>query len=149
LEPAPRFTLFGMALKVSDLASRAGITPDAVRYYERLGLLPKPERSASGYRQYDEELADRIRFIKGAQRFGLRLEPIKELLDIQDRGSCPCGHTRELLRARVQDVDEEMRRLRRLRADLVTMIERADCDAPGAMSWPCAVQFIREGRCEP
>ena len=59
-----------------------------MRYDERLGLLPKPERSPCGYRQYDEELADRLRFIKGAQRFGLPLEEIKELLDIQDRGSC-------------------------------------------------------------
>jgi DNA-binding transcriptional MerR regulator len=138
-----------MALKVSGLAGRVGITPDAVRYYERLGLLPKPERSPSGYRQYNGEVADRLRFIKGAQRFGLRLEEIKELLVIQDRGSCPCGHTQELLRARVNEVDEEMRRLERLRADLVTMIERADCEAPASMSWPCAVQFIEGGRCEP
>jgi DNA-binding transcriptional MerR regulator len=138
-----------MALKVSDLAGRVGVTADAVRYYERLGLLPEPERTASGYRQYDEEVSDRLRFIKGAQRFGLRLDEIKELLDIQDRGTCPCGHTQELLRARVQEVDKEMRRLERLRADLVSMIERADCVAPAAMPWPCAVQFIEGGRCEP
>ncbi|MBA2366605.1 MAG: heavy metal-responsive transcriptional regulator [Actinobacteria bacterium] len=137
-----------MALKVSDLAGRVGVTPDTVRYYERLGLLPKPGRTPSGYRQYEEGLADRLRFIKGAQRFGLRLEEIKELLDIQDRGSCPCGHTQKLLRARVEEVDEEMRRLKRLRADLLTMIERADCDAPTSMSWPCAVQFIEGGRCD-
>lgn len=137
-----------MALKVSDIAGRVGITPDTVRYYERLGLLPQPERTPSGYRQYDEELADRLRFIKGAQRFGLRLEEIKDLLDIQDRGQCPCGHTQELLRARVTEVDEEMRRLRRMRRDLLQMIERADCDAPVSMSWPCAAEFIEGGRCD-
>jgi DNA-binding transcriptional MerR regulator len=137
-----------MALKVSDLAGRVGLTPDTLRYYERLGLLPEPARSPSGYRQYDEELADRLRFIKGAQRFGLRLGEIKELLDIQDGGQCPCGHTQQLLRTRVVEVDQEMRRLEQLRADLVTMIERADCDAPSSMSWPCAVDFIEGRSCD-
>ena len=107
-----------------------------------------PERTPSGYRQYNEDMADRLRFIKGAQRFGLRLEEIRELLEIQDSGQCPCGHTRELLRTRVAEVDEEMRRLRRLRRDLLQMIERADCDAPASMSWPCAVEFIEGGRCD-
>src|SRR5918992_3569756 len=78
LEWTPRFTLSLMSLRVSELAGQAGLTTDTVRYYERVGLLPEPPRSASGYRQYDEELADRLRFIKGAQRFGLRLGEIKE-----------------------------------------------------------------------
>ncbi|MGI8520416.1 MAG: MerR family transcriptional regulator [Actinomycetota bacterium] len=137
-----------MALRVSDVAGRVGLTPATIRYYERIGLLPVPERTPSGYRQYDEDVADRLRFIKGAQRFGLRLEEIRELLQIQDRGQCPCGHTRELLRTRVSEVDEEMRRLRRLRSDLLQMIERADCDAPASMPWPCAVEFIEGGRCD-
>jgi DNA-binding transcriptional MerR regulator len=138
-----------MALRVFDVAGQVGLTPATIRYYERLGLLPAPERTPSGYRQYDEDVADRLRFIKGAQRFGLRLDEIRDLLDIQDHGQCPCGHTQELLRARAKEVDEEMRRLRRLRNDLLQMIERADCDAPGSMSWPCAVEFIEGGRCEP
>jgi DNA-binding transcriptional MerR regulator len=138
-----------MALRVSDVAGRVGLTPATIRYYERLGLLPPPERTPSGYRQYSEDVADRLRFIKGAQRFGLRLDEIRELLDIQDQGRCPCGHTQELLRSRVAEVNEEMRDLRRLRTDLLQMIERADCDEPASMSWPCAVEFIEGGRCEP
>jgi DNA-binding transcriptional MerR regulator len=134
-----------MALRVSDVAGRVGLTPATIRYYERLGLLPTPERTPSGYRQYDEGVADRLRFIKGAQRFGLRLDEIRELLDIQDQGQCPCGHTQELLRTRVAEVDEEMRRLKRLRSDLLAMIKRADCDATSSMTWPCAVEFIEGG----
>jgi DNA-binding transcriptional MerR regulator len=134
-----------MALRVSDVAGRVGLTTATIRYYERLGLLPPPQRTPAGYRQYDEDVADRLRFIKGAQRFGLRLDEIRELLDVQDRGQCPCGHTQELLRGRVAEVDEEMRRLQQLRSDLLAMIERADCDAPTSLSWPCAVEFI-EGR---
>ena len=137
-----------MALRVSEVADRVGLTPATIRYYERLGLLPTPERTPSGYRQYDEDVGDRLRFIKGAQRFGLRLDEIRQLLDIQDQGQCPCGHTQELLRTRVREVDEEMRRLRGLRQDLLQMIARADCDAPASMSWPCAVEFIEGRRCD-
>ena len=61
-----------MALTVSGLAEQAGISADTVRYYERLGLLPPPARTPAGYRQYDESAARRLRFIKGAQRVGLR-----------------------------------------------------------------------------
>ncbi|CAN5658106.1 hypothetical protein BH18ACT15_BH18ACT15_05530 [soil metagenome] len=82
-----------MTLKVSGIAERAGVSPDAVRYYEREGLLPPAPRSASGYREYDDSTAGRIRFIKGAQAVGLRLSEIRELLEIQDRGACPCVRT--------------------------------------------------------
>jgi DNA-binding transcriptional MerR regulator len=149
LKSTSRFKLPNVALRVSDVASRAGLTPATVRYYERLGLLPAPERTASGYRQYDDDVADRLRLIKGAQRFGLRLGEIRELLDIQDRGACPCGHTQELLRKRVANVDEELLRLERLRTDLLRMIQQANSPDPTSMSWPCAVEFIEEGRSEP
>jgi MerR HTH family regulatory protein len=60
-------------LTVSVLAGQVGLRPDAVRYYERLGLLPLPARSRAGYRLYDQATVDRLRLIKGAQRVGLRL----------------------------------------------------------------------------
>jgi DNA-binding transcriptional MerR regulator len=100
-----------------------GTSPDTLRYYERIGLLPKPQRTPSGYRQYGEEWVDRLRFIKGAQRFGLRLDGIAELLQIRDQGLCACGHTRELLEARLTELDAEMATLGRLRDDIRTMME--------------------------
>jgi DNA-binding transcriptional MerR regulator len=87
-----------MALTVSALADTVGLSADTVRYYERVGLLPKPARSAAGYRLYDQAVVGRLRLIKGAQRAGLRLREIGELLQVADRGQCPCGHTESLLR---------------------------------------------------
>ena len=84
----------GMTLTVSKLAARASLTADTIRYYERAGLLPA-SRTESGYRAYVDEAVEILRFIKGAQRIGLRLQEIKELLDIRDRGLCPCGHTED------------------------------------------------------
>jgi DNA-binding transcriptional MerR regulator len=110
-------------LTVSKLAEKVGTSADTVRYYERIGLLPETTRSGSGYRLYGDEAVERLRFIKRAQRFGLRLEAIGELLDISQRGLCPCGHTRKLLEDKVAELDEEMASLARLRADIATMID--------------------------
>src|SRR6266536_2699671 len=79
------------ALTVTSIAHAAGVSPHTIRYYERLRLLPVPARSDSGYRLYDPALVDRLRFIRGAKRVGLRLQEIGELLDIMDRGQCPAG----------------------------------------------------------
>jgi len=109
-------------LTVSKLADQVGTSPDTLRYYERIGLLPEPDRSASGYRLYGDEAVEQVRFIKRAQRFGLHLEEIGELLDIRQRGLCPCGRTRRLLEAKVAELDEEMAALARLREDISRMV---------------------------
>jgi len=109
-------------LTVSGLAAQVGVSPDTVRYYERLGLLPRPARSAAGYRRYDEEAVQRLRFVKGAQRVGLRLREIGELLQVVDRGQCPCGHTEALLRERLAEVDAELARLEALRSELARLL---------------------------
>jgi DNA-binding transcriptional MerR regulator len=135
------------ALTVSKLADQVGMTPDALRYYERTGLLPKPERTASGYRLYDEETADRLRFIKGAQRLGLRLREIRELLEVLDRGLCPCGHTETMLRQRAREIDEEIVRLRDLKGQLGRLVQRFPAEAcEGEVGWPCQEEFIRTAK---
>jgi DNA-binding transcriptional MerR regulator len=133
-----------MTLTVSKLADRVGLTADTIRFYEREGLLPEPDRTASGYRAYDEDAVERLRFIKGAQRIGLRLQEIKELLDIRDRGLCPCGYTEELLRRRVSEIDSEISGLQKTKADLLAFTERFNAiECPEDVEpWPCAKEFI-------
>src|SRR5918996_411431 len=97
-----------MSLTVSQVAGRAGVAADTVRYYERVGLLPSPVRSAAGYRQYDKATVERLRLIRAAQRAGLRLRDIGELLQVADQGRCPCGHTETLLRERLAEVEAEL-----------------------------------------
>ena len=132
-----------MALTVSALADQAGLSADTVRYYERVGLLPEPARSAAGYRLYDQDAVGRLRLIKGAQRAGLRLREIGELLQVADKGQCPCGHTETLLRDRLAEVRSELERLRALEADLTRLLERRrDPSCPeattAAATWWCA-----------
>ena len=130
-------------LTVSKLAEQAGTSADTVRYYERIGLLPEADRSASGYRLYGDEAVERLRFIKRAQRFGLRLEAIGELLDVRRRGLCPCGHTRTLLQARVAELDEELSSLARLRDDIATMIDELPDATPTSAGWQCTADLIQ------
>ena len=133
-----------MALTVSALAGAAGLSADTIRYYERVGLLPEPARSAAGYRLYEEDAVGRLRLIKGAQRAGLRLREIGELLQVADRGQCPCGHTETLLRQRLAEVRSKLARLRALEADLTRLLaRRPDVSCPeattaAAASWWCA-----------
>jgi DNA-binding transcriptional MerR regulator len=118
-------------LRVAQLASTSGLTADTVRYYERAGLLPAPARTPAGYRIYDMSAVERLQFIQGAQRLGLRLRDIADLLAIRDTGVCPCEPAEQLLRRRLVEVDTELARLSALRAQMVWMLDALpDQDCP-------------------
>lgn len=134
-----------MALRVSEVAERAGVSPDTVRFYEKEGLLPEPPRSPAGYREYDDQIPERIRFIKGAQQMGLKLGEIGELLEIQDRGACPCGHTETLVKRRIEEIDAETERLASLRADLAAMAELGCSSIEDSELWACEAAFRKRG----
>jgi DNA-binding transcriptional MerR regulator len=128
----------GQGLRVGELAEAAGVASDTVRYYERVGLLQPPRRTAAGYRAYDTAAVDRLKFIQGAQRLGLRLREIADLLAIRDSGSCPCEPAEQLLRRRIAEVDAEMVRLAALRAEMAAMVDAlpsAACPAPAPGTW--------------
>jgi DNA-binding transcriptional MerR regulator len=129
---------------VGQLAEAAGVASDTVRYYERAGLLHPPGRTAAGYRAYDAAAVDRLKFIQGAQRLGLRLREIADLLAIRDTGACPCEPAEQLLRRRIAEVDAEMARLATLRAEMAAMVDAlpsAACPPPTPGTWlPSAVK---------
>jgi DNA-binding transcriptional MerR regulator len=125
-------------LRVAELAAAVGVSPDTVRYYERAGLLPPPDRTAAGYRSYDAGAVDRLRFIQGAQRLGLHLADIRDLLTVRDTGTCPCEPAEDLLRRRLAEVDAQIARLVTLRAEMAAMVDAlpaADCPPPTPGRW--------------
>jgi DNA-binding transcriptional MerR regulator len=128
------------ALTVSMLARRTGIPADTIRYYERAGLLPAPARSPAGYRQYDDGIVERLHFIKGAQRLGLRLREIAELLTVRDRGACPCGHAAALARRHISEIDAQMIWLASIREELARLADDCAAACPD-VAWPCEAQF--------
>lgn len=109
-------------LTVGQLASRAGVRTDTVRYYERIGLLPVPRRTGGDHRRYGEADVDRLLFVRGAQRLGLRLAEIRGLLAVRDSGVCACEPAAGLLRSHVAEIGTEMARLAELRDELLGML---------------------------
>lgn len=123
---------------MAELAGLVGLSADTVRYYERVGLLPPPARTSSGYRSYDRDAVDRLHFVQGAQRLGLTLRDIRELLAVRDTGVCPCEPAEDLLRRRLADLDAEMARLTALREQMVAMADALpamDCPPPSPGTW--------------
>lgn len=138
LECTPRFTVASvstttdasLSLSVAQLAARVGVRPDTIRYYERSRLIPTAPRTTSNHRRYGETDVDRLRFIQGAQRLGLRLRDIADLLSVRDTGKCPCEPAEQLLRKRITEIDRELTQLTALRADLARMADALPSDAP-------------------
>jgi len=94
-------------MRIGELAGRIGVNPKTVRYYEGIGLLPAPEREPSGYRDYDDQDVDRLRFIRTAQRLGLSLSEISEILAFRRRSERPCGYVLEVLDRQVAEPTDE------------------------------------------
>lgn len=116
---------------IGELAERTGMSRDAIRYYERMGVLPEATRSESGYRVYGASDVERLAFIAQAQALGLKLEEIAEVLEMVDEGRRPCVHVKERLELRLEETRERIRSMRALERRL----ERALAGA-GRGEWP-------------
>ena len=133
-------------MTVSQLAGRAGVSPDTLRYYGKIGLLRPPRRTEAGYRLFDEAARARLAFIKGAQRLSLRHDDVKQLLEVMDKGLCPCGHTDRFLRTRMAEVDAEIARLTALRAAMQNTLESCPGDCSDPACWPCGLDACEGGK---
>ena len=125
-------------MRIGELAARLGVTTKAIRFYEGIGLLPDPARTPSGYRSYEEVDAERLVFIKTAQRLGLSLDEIKEIIAFRDRGEQPCGYVAEVLQRQVTDLDGRIAEMCTLRDELRRLQARAAAGVPKESTY-CAV----------
>ena len=107
-------------MKISELAEQAGIAPSTLRYYERIGLMPSPGRTSSGYRDYDDDAAARLLFVTRAKRIGLTLEQISELLQVWDGVNCATTYERmtDLVADKRAEIVERIRELQNFAAQL-------------------------------
>ena len=111
-------------LKIGAVAKRAGITVDAVRFYERRGVLPPPLRRASGYRQYSEATVERIRCAKSLQALGFTLDEIADVLRAVDAGVASCARERPRFETVLARIDGKIAELSAIRRDLLATLER-------------------------
>lgn len=120
-----------MAMKIGELAQRAAVGIDTVRYYERQGLLPAPRRQASGYRQYAPSDVARLRFVRRAKALGFTLVEIRELLALSGRREDDMGSLKAAAAGKLADVEAKLAELTRIRDGLQTLV--ASCPGHGAL----------------
>ena len=110
-------------MRVKAFAEKMGVTPDTVRFYTREGLLTPSRDSSNGYRVYGERDRRRLGFIVAARSLGFTLEDIGHILGVADAGRTPCPRARELIQARLEDVEERFRQMHALRNRMLAAVE--------------------------
>lgn len=120
-------------MKIGEVAERSGCHPETVRYYERIGLLPAPPRTAGGYRDYRPADADRLRFISRGRELGFSLEEIRSLLGLAEDDGLSCQDVDRLARGHLLDIRNRLNDLQRMASELERVIgscsggERGQC----------------------
>lgn len=114
------------SLKIGEVSKLSGVGIEALRFYERSGLLGHPARTTSGYRMYASEVLERLDFIKRAQVLGFSLDEIKQIIAEKRAGQSPCSEVREIVRARLQELDERMAQMKRYRKELAANLAKWD-----------------------
>jgi Hg(II)-responsive transcriptional regulator len=134
-------------MKIGEVAKAAGIGIDAVRFYEREGLIPEPARRPSGYRMYSPDVVLSLRFIKRAKELGFSLKEISELLSLETAAEATAADVRKLAETKLADIEERIRALQRMRRALRKATE--SCTGQGPTSGCSILQTLNreEKRC--
>lgn len=122
-----------MVLTIGDLGKATNSKVETIRYYERIGLLPRPPRTAGNYRTYGQAELDRLSFIRRARDLGFSLDQVRALLALSDDRTCDCAGIDRIARAHLREVDRKLADLSALRRELKAVIDScrggivADC----------------------
>ena len=122
-------------LTISRLAARTGVHLETIRYYERIGLMPEPERNKAGHRRYESAHEDRLSFILRARQLGFGLENVRSLLDLASTGQRSCERARAIAQQRLEEVRMMVTELTQLEATLSVLVQ--ECGSGASSS--CAV----------
>lgn len=126
-------------MRIGELAARTTVPAKTIRYWESEGVLPEPARTPSGYRDYGEDEADRIGFIRQSQTAGLTLAQIRLILDVADGGTPPCEHVARAVTDRLAEVEARISELEATRANLRRLADRAARQDPADCMGFCSI----------
>lgn len=132
-------------MRIGQLAERLHLNTQTIRYYERIGLLPKPERTEAGYRAYGEEDEKRLRFVKNARNCGLNLGEVKEVLAFHERGEAPCNYVAEAIARRAEEVGRQIAELTEFKEELNRLHERSRKQPTRQKGSDCYCHIIEGG----
>lgn len=125
-----------MGMTIGEIAARAGVPTATIRYYEGRGLIPEAPRTSSGYRRYDENAAERLRFIKRAQDLGFSLDDVQELLELRVDDPTTCSAVEAKVRLKRDLVRQKIRELQRMQDALESL---ATCCADRQATTECPI----------
>ena len=114
------------AMQIGELAKRTALTVDAIRFYEKRRLLPKPVRSTGRFRLYTDDDTERLRFIQQVQGLGFSLTEVRELVDLRARKVDACESVRQLLKGKLSDVRSKVRELEALESELIADLQKCN-----------------------
>ncbi|MEX2419720.1 MAG: heavy metal-responsive transcriptional regulator [Acidimicrobiia bacterium] len=112
-------------MRIGELARSTGVPTKTIRYYEDIGVMPVPDRAPNGYRDYPDEAADRLSFVRDAQATGLTLTEIASVLDLRGQGEVTCHHVIDLLERHLTALDRHIATLRQTHKKLAALTDRA------------------------
>lgn len=119
-----------ITFKIGEVASRARVNKETVRYYEERELIPKPDRRRSGYRIFTQRHIDQVKFIKRAQELGFTLSEIKELIELRMDENTTCSEIKSEAQEKYRDVIEKIEDLNRIKDTLVDLIDSCSGGGP-------------------
>jgi len=126
-----------------EVAEKAEVNPETLRYYERKALIPKPSRSDGGFRLYDDSYVERLRFIKRAKELGFTLAEIKDLLDLRVDDEATCQDVKARAEDKLGEVEEKIRSLQQIRDALARLAET--CEETEGPTSDCPILDAMEG----
>ncbi len=117
-----------ITLTIGKLAHAAGVGIETIRYYERRGIMPTPDRLASGYRVYNLESLQRLKFIKNAQTLGFTLQEARDLLMITNDPASDCSSVNQKALSKIEEVNQKLTLLNNIKKRLILLTEQCPAD---------------------
>ncbi len=113
---------------IGKLSRRAGCVVQTIRYYEKIGLLPEPDRSPRGHRLYNEDILNRLKFILRTRQLGFNLEERREFLELVDGGNYTCQKIRKKTLLQAQEINRKIKDLKKMERELLNMANKCNND---------------------
>lgn len=117
-------------VRIGEVAKESQVSVEAIRFYEREGLIMTPRRSASGYRQYSESVIRQIQFIQHAKKLGFSLKEISELIKLKDTRNARCASVKSTAKARIAGIQQKIDDLEQMKSELQPLLDQCKSSEP-------------------